>query len=112
MRPVIDMPADVADWIQIVTEYARLQHDWTASIGEVVDCLRELEHQHQLGNSAACREWLQENSLLFLNWIPSSPEQLGIDPQKTIGEQAVEVFMRGINDLTQDVEKPGVPDEE
>lgn len=104
MKPVIDMPAGVADWIRIVTEYARLNHDWNATLGEVVDCLRELEHQHELGNSAACKEWMSENSLLFLNWIPSSPEQLGIDPQKTIGEQAMEVFMRGLEELTQDEE--------
>ena len=102
MKPVIDMPAGVADWIRVVTDYARLNNDQNATLGEIVGCLREVEYQHQFGNSAACAEWLRENSLLFLNWIPSSPEQLGIDPQKTIGGQAMDVFTRGLEELIKD----------
>lgn len=110
MKPVIDMPAGVAAWIEVVTEYARLNQnisasgDMTATIGEVFECLQELNRQHEIGNSAACRQWLQENSLLFLNWIPSSPEQLGIDTNKTLGDQVTDVFFRGLEELCQDVE--------
>mgnify|MGYP003146167450 CR=1 FL=1 len=94
MKPVIDMPPGAADWIRAVTEFARLNNNGYGTLNEILWCLQELELQHQLGHSTACAEWMQKNQLLFLNWIPCSPEQLGIDSTKELSELAVEVFCR------------------
>jgi hypothetical protein len=96
MKPIIDMPPGAAAWVAAVTEYARLNHNRHATLDEILSCLQELEHQHQLGNDVRCSTWMRKNQLLFLNWVPCSLDQLGIDPTKRLSQLAIEIFVKPI----------------
>jgi len=94
MRPVIDCPQNVSEWIAAVTEYARItahmrrpknadgSSNWATDVDDkaILESVNKLYQLEAKGAGEQTRDWLSSNRLMFLNWVPCSLKELGIRP--------------------------------